>query len=380
MDQPSFSHEEPLENGRKPDFQFLLRQTDTLVVGDVTSVSDKGPKKDNPIEHLLEDVNRIAKKHGSDRSQFDVRVEAHDEGDYHKRKVVLDLPKGAERQKFLKEELTPYISERLRKQDYGHKKLFNSGNYTVEVTFKPKSQFSSYSHPSFTNVLHVDRNPVWNALKAKANQLRGAPEGAVRLLILCDGGCEAMRERGLGAEIGRDEIVNDFLRRETGIDIVISMTVNDELQPFGQSHMLHHWSWAAKEAFLKAGRAGSDAATEIQQIINEFGRNLPKPSANAVSAAANCLNRDYGIGAWGGYKVSGSKIEISARALHRVLAGEVSLEEFNRDHGWPNGNRFATALMNGQTISSIALTDNSESDDDYVEITFAHDASLSPFR
>lgn len=380
MDQPGFTHEEPLENGRKPDFQFRLPNSGILVVGDVTSVSDKGPRKENPVEHLMEDIDRVAKKRGSDRSQFDVRVEAKNVGDYHKRKVVLELPKGKDRQKFLKDELTPYIAERLKQNDYGHKKLFNSGDYRVEVTFKPKSQFATYGHPSFTSVLHVDRNPVWNALKAKADQLRGAPSGALRMLVLCDGGSESMRERGLSSSIGRDEIIGEFLRRETGIEIVVSMTVKDVQQPMGPSLMIHHWAWAIKETWVKADKENPAAATEIKKIINAFGSKVPKPAANAESAVRNCLNMDYGIGAWGGYRMAGSRIEIPARALQRVLAGEVTVEEFNRDHGWSHENRFAAALASGQTISSVKLFRRDESDDDYVEITFAPDASLSPFK
>ena len=380
MSQPDFVHEVPLENGRKPDFQFRLPDSGIPVVGDVTSVSDKGPKKDNPIELLMEDIGRIAAKRGSDLSQFDIRVDAADVGDYRKRKIVLKLPKGPHRQRFLKEELTPYIIERLKAEDYGHKKVFSSEEYNIEVTFKPKSQFVSYGHPSFTSVLHIDRNPIWNALKSKAEQLRGAPAGTLRILILCDGGCEAMRDRGLSSPVGRDEIVKDFLRRETGIDMVITMTVKDERQPIGPSRRVHHWSWSVKEAWLQSNAENSAVAAEVEQVINAFGSRVPKPASNAQSAVKNCLTMDYGIGAWGGYTMSGNRIEIPARSLQRVLAGEVSVEEFNRDHGWPNGNRFASALANGQTISSMTMTRRSENDDDYIEITFSPDASLSPFK
>ncbi len=380
VDQPSFQHEAPLENGRKPDFQFQLPESGVPVAGDITCVSDKGPKKDNPIEQLMEDIGRIAKKHGSDLSQFDVRVNATDVGEYRKRKVVLKLPKGEDRQQFLKKELTPYILERLDAEDYGHKKVFNSGDYDIELTFKPRSQFASYGHPSFTSVLHIDRNPVWNALKSKAEQLRGASTGTLRMLVLCDGGCEAMRDRGLSSPVGREEIIRDFLRRETGIDIVVSMTVKDEQQPMGQSRRVHYWAWNVREAWLQSCVGNSGVASEVRKIVNAFGSTVPKPTSNAQSAVKNCLTMDYGIGAWGGYTMSGNRIEIPARSLQRVLAGEVSVEEFNRDHGWPKGNRFASALANGQTISSMTMTRRSENDDDYIEITFSPDASLSPFK
>lgn len=377
---PEFMHETPLQNGRQPDFQFRLPDTGVHVVGDITSVSDKGSKKDNPIELLMDDIGRIAGKHGSDLTQFHIRVDARDVGEYRKRRVVLKLPKGSDRQRFLKEELTPYIIERLSAEDYGHKKIFNSGDYDVEVTFQPRSQFSSYGHPSFTNVLHIDRNPVWNALKAKADQLRRAPSGALRILVLCNGGCDAMRDRGLSSHVGREEIVREFLRRNTGIDIVITMTVADEREPTGQTRRIHHWAWLAKDIWLESDAGNPSALAELQRVINAFGDRIAKPASNAESAAKNCLTMDYGIGAWGGYKMAGNKLEISARALQRVLAGEVSVEEFNREHGWPNGNRFAAALSKGQTISNISMTRRDENDDDYVEIVFVSDAALSPFK
>ncbi|NJM83997.1 MAG: hypothetical protein HC844_17500 [Tabrizicola sp.] len=379
-DLPGFAHEMPLPNGRTPDFRFLLPETKTLVVGDVTSVSDRGAKKDSPIELLMEDIDRIAKKYDSDLSQFDVYVHAADVGEYRKRRVVLKLPKGSDRERFLKDKLAPYIRERLRREDYGHKKIFSSSGYHIEVTFKEKSQYASYGHPSFTSVLHIDRNAVWNALKAKAEQLRSAQSATLRLLILCDGGCEAMRERGLSSPVGRDEIVREFLRRETGIDIVITMTVKDVRGLMGQTQRIHQWSWAVKQAWLQSDARNQLVAVELQKLICAFGDGVPKPASNPESSVKNCLTMDYGIGSWGGYRLSHNKIEISVRALQRVLAGEVSIEKFNSDHGWPNGNRFAMALSEGRTISNVSMSRRDENDDDYVEITFAPDAALSPFR
>jgi len=373
-DLPGFMHEEPLENGRKPDFQFRLSDTGAHVVGDITSVSDKRSKKDNPIEFFIEDIGRIAEKQGSDRSQFHVQVNAKNVGDYSKRRVILKLPKGQDNRRFLKEELRPYIIERLNAEDYGHKKVFNSGEYDVEVTFQPKSQLASYSYPNFTSVIHIDKNPVWNALKDKAEQLRSAPAGALRVLILCDGGCAAMHDRGLSSSIGGEKIVREFLKRKTGIDIVITMTVKDERKLTGQFRIAHEWSWLQSDAINSA------AATELQQVINTFKNRVPKPVSNAESAVKSCLIIDYGIGAWGGYKMAGNKIEISARALQRVLSGEVSIEEFNNDHGWLKENPFARALSSGQTISNISMACEDEGDDDYIEIAFAPDAALSPFN
>lgn len=190
-----------------------------------------------------------------------------------------------------------------------------------------------------------------------------------------------MRERNVGQSIGCKEIVQEFLRRNTGIDLVVTMTVGDQIHQLGISESVHKWGWHVKEAWMHANKNNSKVAIEFQAVIKTFWNILPNPTSNAASAVENCLNMDYGIGGWGGYKLAGNTLTISARALQRVLAGEVTVEEFDRDHEWPTGNRFAAELRNGRTISIMSVvTSNDAKDDDQIEITFAEDAALSMFN
>jgi hypothetical protein len=126
-------------------------------------------------------------------------------------------------------------------------------------------------------------------------------------------------------------------------------------------------------------------SAEVSGIFDTFRKALPAPTNNPVSAARNCLSMDYGIGGWGGYELDGrSKITISARSIQRVLAGQVTIEEFNEAHGWNTAqsvkNPFASALSHGRTISSICRRPVSENDDDKIEISFELDPALLPFE
>ncbi|MBD3787745.1 MAG: hypothetical protein IE922_12415 [Sphingomonadales bacterium] len=379
---PGFRHEAPLAGRTAPDFQFDLPQIGVHVVGDVGSVSDQGSHGENPFEGLIDEIARVARKHGSDISQFEIYVPGREEGEYRKRKMRLSLPRGRDIAHFTRCDLEPYIRERLRRRDYGRCTTLSAGEYQVQITFRPPSDFAHYGHPSFTTILHKDRNVIWNTLKAKAAQLRGAPEGAVRLLILCDAGCAAMSLPPLGHGISARDVVREFLRRENGLDLVVRMTVRDEAFAAGRRGLRHDWDWAARPGWLDACPRNREVLGALQTLLNDFGAALPAPVSNAVSAAKNCLSMDYGEGALGGYQMHGRRFTISARTVQRVLAAQLTIDAFNEAYDWGAGelmtNRFAAALNAGQTIASIRLVQGTTQDDDMLEIEFAADPAISP--
>lgn len=370
---PKFRHEEPLTDGRKPDFQCELPKSGALIVGDITSVSDKGYHEENPVDFFLRELERVAKKHGSDLSQFHVQVDGLEEGSYDRRKVKLLLPEGNRRAEFFKNELEPYIKERLRTKDYGHKQLFQSEGSSIEIEFAPKSNLASWGHPSYTTVLNIDRNPIWNRLKDKAEQLKNAPEGAVRLVLLCDGGSEAMRT-------GSEEIVCEYLRRHSSIDLVLMFTIIDDGGALRKYEKRFSATRAVRKKWADAELGAKDILAEIADSMNEGMTRWPQPSSNAKSAAENVKEIDYNIGAWGGLKQGGSKLKMSALAVQRLLAGEIDIAEFNRAHGWTDDNPFASALENGRTIRRVNIEKTDRLDDDWMEFQFGDDAARQPFK
>lgn len=381
---PAFAHESALKDGRRPDFHFVLPKTGTDIIGDITAVSDLGHHQANPVQHLMEDIARLASKHGGDATQFEVRVQGRDQGPYDKRKVILRLPHPSARQSFAKDTLEPYIRARLAQEDYGHSQELTDGDVHVTLKFRPRQQFVHYGHPSFTQILHVDRNPIWNALKAKEKQLRGVPPGAVRLLVLCDGGCNAFSQSGMGHGVSRDDVVRAYLRRTSGFDFVLCITVQDVRENAWQSRRMTAAALHASEKWQAATDDSVAITTELEVLCRDMLAAWPRPIANAASAVANCLTRDDGMGKWGGYEMSGERIKLPARSLQKVLAGEVSLGEFDAGHGFGESdhsrNPFERALADGKSISSVRLIPCEGDDDDWVEVTFAPDPALRPFQ
>ena len=78
------------------------------------------------------------------------------------------------------------------------------------------------------------------------------------------------------------------------------------------------------------------------------------------------------------------KISLSSRALHRLLAGELTVEEFVAAHGWNDkpgtGNPFARMSQAGRMISKIDVEDAGDKDDDWLTLNFGPpDPAVAPF-
>jgi hypothetical protein len=85
--------------------------------------------------------------------------------------------------------------------------------------------------------------------------------------------------------------------------------------------------------------------------------------------------------------MSGNKISISSRVLVRLLAGELSYEEFDRDHMNPSDNRnivkdfFIQQRMQGKMLENVVVEKCPEKDDDWINFEFGYaDAAISKYK
>lgn len=76
-----------------------------------------------------------------------------------------------------------------------------------------------------------------------------------------------------------------------------------------------------------------------------------------------------------------NNITISARDLQRLLAGEITMEEFDQNYSSHVRGKFSRALSEGSTISDVSLISRGDNaDDDGLKFTFSPDAALQPFK
>jgi hypothetical protein len=85
----------------------------------------------------------------------------------------------------------------------------------------------------------------------------------------------------------------------------------------------------------------------------------------------------------GGYQRTGNGIRVSARAVQRLLAGQITREEFAEAHGWSGQdamqNPFSLALGRGEMIKAARVESAGDQDDDWLEFQFARDAAVGDF-
>jgi uncharacterized protein YecT (DUF1311 family) len=187
-------NEAPLSSGRRSDVSFdngALR-----LIADITSVSDEGLDDDNPYFELSERIEKAKTKLGLPIGGVDLRVKSRHHRSARGTRTVLSLPPRKQLDAFVRDQVVPQLRAQM---DAGENLLqiaIDDDEVGLDITIDPlRSPYSSGSFAAYNVPKIKDRNPLYNALKAKAVQLRGA-EG-VTGVIVGDGDCAALAHRPL---------------------------------------------------------------------------------------------------------------------------------------------------------------------------------------
>jgi hypothetical protein len=127
---------------------------------------------------------------------------------------------------------------------------------------------------------------------------------------------------------------------------------------------------------------------KIHKVILEAVSWLPKAADDPLNAYYRSRETNYDIGHHGGGKMSRNSVTISLRALHELLAGRRSIEEFNALHSWrtleepgiTQVNPFDRTLAEGRMVKDVRVERDENADDDWITLEFGQpDAAISPF-
>jgi hypothetical protein len=283
----------------------------------------------------------------------------------------------------LKVQVEPFLSAVAASPDVRAAREFKEGGIDVRLSYTPGQQFAGGGHISYAMPYSPTKNPIYTALAKKAGQLRRAPLDALRVVVLCDAGCHAMRHSlmaGIGGSLTADQIVTEFLRSTTAVDAVLLVTV-DAQSSFDHGRRSLHVSCRFAAAPLgKRSRVTHEAILAVRSLFNAALNSLPTPMLEPNNAAIHADQTDYGSGLHGAWQMNGRRI--SSRAVLELLAGKITVAEFQRDHGWDiSQNPFDRALSEGRLISKVTVTSAGDQDDDWIEFEFGSvDPAASPFR
>lgn len=382
------THEAPLPNGRRPDFSLQLdagTANEASIVGDIATISDVGRNEQNPVDELAEQLIKLAEKAHllPERIGFKVGHQQDSAG-----QVTLALPKKRDIARLLKLEILPWMRQCANFPDVPATFDYRRGVVNFSLTYQPNQRSFTGGYLSYTGVTSLNRNTLAYTLKCKAGQLRASSATAGRMVIACDGGTDLFNVTAGARSIGNHtahDVAQDFLRQNSSIDLVLLIKVE---QPG------LHLSTPCNIACALVMRPTTSQSSRIAQLgldrltvlLAKFLEYLPKPVRAPYNASLLCNDSAIGPCPFGGYEMSSDRIRMSVRALQRLLAGDVTSDEFHDRHGWGGSegfapNPFRQLSCEGRLIVRVEVEPGGDRDDDSITFWFGPpDPAASPFR
>ncbi|WP_244546024.1 hypothetical protein [Aureimonas phyllosphaerae] len=373
-----------LASGRRPDIK--LEASGLLITADVTAVSDDGLDNDNPYLELSHQVEKAKRRLGLPIGGLDLQVRARHKKTSRGTQTVLLLPPKKQLDTFVRDCIVPQLRNQIEAGERVLRVSIDDEDVGIDVTVDPdRSPYISMGFAAYDVPKIKDRNPLYNALKAKATQLRGA-EGIVGIVV-GDGDCSALAGRPPGRDrVTADVIVGEFFRQFTRVDFVLLLGVTESRRSWRPSGTVRQ-----NAAGLHV-RDGSNLRSRLCALFDEMLTHFPTPTRSPVNGALRAREEGYDLGHHGSYTMSQSSVRLSLREFTEILAGLRTLA----DNGAKNveaarklsgtSNRAQAMiernLSEGRLPSSIEVFKTGENDsDDYVEIRFGEvDPAIAPFR
>ncbi|MHB1301915.1 MAG: hypothetical protein ACYCZB_00365 [Acidiphilium sp.] len=384
-------HEAPLLSGRRPDVHFTA--SNLSFIADVTTTSDVGLHEKNPYQEFCDLIGQMKNHLGLPVGGVDIRVSSREEESSRGTRTVLRLPERKRLREFIASEIEPKLRAQLQSGAGVLRVEMDNEKAGFQITIDPsRSPNSTGQYLSYDVTTIKDRNPLYNALKAKVGQLRGATGLTGIIVGDADSSVLADRRDG-GAEITMQAVAQEFLRQYSSIGFVLLLSVREE--------EVQHWSkinppkrWLHK---LLVARDGLIEGESLTTLFNSVVGELPKPAEMPINAAHQARSSSYGWGYHGNHEILFSpqtcvRIRISGRELMELIAGRRTSAQANDLHGWldpenrPTSSRtenpFEAQLREGRLPTAISVNKTDEDDsDDWIEFQFGpSDPAITPFR
>ena len=379
-------HERALPDG-KPDLWFSVSDGDRLVpvIADITTLSDSALHKANPFERLTEAVHHQARKAGIHGGGFHVAVSHLEPGASGTKKVQLLIPTGPTFDQVNKRFIEPFVQRVARFPTAPHKLEVDQPDAKFTVEYKGPSQYSGGSHRAYDGVLSLENNVLFNRLTSKTRQLRGAPAGAVRMLVVCDGGCALMHRDHLLEGFSAQQVAEHFLRGSQTIDLALLVSVFEEnVSSFTRRGQRYVQCRLVAAPSGRPAHLTSGVVEAVRRVFEEAVKNLPEPRMTPNNALRRNMDSEWSASMEGSYEASGDQIRVSARAVLELLAGAMTYERFADVHGWTEGrfDMFRSRLASGQLFRSARIESlGPGQDDDWLELEFGPpDPAISTFQ
>ena len=231
---------------------------------------------------------------------------------------------------------------------------------------------------------HLKENPVFRALKRKAQQFAGIDRGNLRCVILFDTGSYLLRNLspfGRVHELSGEAIIWHAVQN-LHIDLVcvFSPTYDRPLGIF-DSHLTRKMIWRITY-FDGRGAMPSNEYKLLERVVSQ----LPRPALEGYQARSLHEQGMFKPGSVFGHlpaKVNWRSngtvtIRVSAKRLHLLLANKITTEQFAAQT-FRGENEFAKRLVQGLAIQSVNFESGGlDKDDDYLVFELDFDFDNTP--
>lgn len=370
---------------RQPD--ILFEQGPLRLTADVTTVSDEGLDNANPYEELGKMIEVAKCKLRLPIGGLDLQVLSKRTKTPRGSHTVLRLPPRKNLQEFVDSTITPQLRAQIAEGSFPLRISIDDGDVGLDITIDPtRSPISSGGFESYDLPQIKDRNPLYNALKAKAAQLQGA-EG-IRGVIVGDGDSVSLTRLKRGSyEVSTRQIVDEFFRQFSSIDFVLILSVREHRQGWVKTP-------GRQNEVTLIVRESCAAAPELEALFEKMVVSFPMPAMMPVNGARRAREQGYFLGHHGGYSMSTAprKVRLGLREFTEIFAGLRTLQDGGAinvtaaranppEHNFLRGFVLKN-LEEGRLPQSIEIIKGTEDEsDDWVEIYFDEvDPAIAPLR
>lgn len=383
-------HEPSLEGSALLDLLFTHADGSSFLA-DITSVSDEGFEEKTSVKAFYVELQERLKKAGLLFKGWVLNVGEHPVKYGERRKPA--LPPRAE---FAKEIFNANFKEFLRqvKEHPEQDRTYSvrTEKTAVSLTYAPhRTGFMSHL-PVFNSAMTKDQNPVFNALRKKAKQLKKVSYEGFRGIIVCDGGSDMVHSQPHGAfefNYNAVDAAKDFLRQNQSIDFVLMIS--------------SVWIDKGRYSFTRPGEAVrkvqvtvirnknfDSLPASLRESLEKLEQYFPEP-VNTPSGARETIRHGYDPKALrplaGGIGWSHNEIRIRASAVLALLAGRITQEELFKSLGfkpWDNRshatrNLFEYVLSESKRLLEIQIEDTKYDDSTLIFKFDGPDPATSPY-
>jgi len=364
---------EPALGGKtRPD--LLYSGKNLSFVADIASVNDSGYEKANKRISFERELWGRVRSAGLSPAGFRYEIK----GEERKGKMRLLLPSTDDWSELFDQNFSNLLAWVRVAPDRPVALRRQGAGFDVSFWYTPGVDSVTSGHPTYRYSKILTKTPIYNALKRKKEQLKACGYDGLLGIILCDGDCNELR--------APEHIVRRFFRDTSAISFVVRVVLSGDRFSRRQEPIR-----LDPKCYFNSHVDGKVAA-QLRELFESAAPDALPVARDDVVNALNYLRwkkQRVGLSHEGGFTFWGGRyMRISSRALHELLAGEMTSDRFHQLHRFKTdgdkrnrANPFLAALLQGRMIADVWVERDEDEDDDWVVFEFGNkDPAISGFE